>query len=61
MEFQTWHEARAYAEAQARKVGVAYGIEKPTRYQKWTVKMLPQKQNRYGWELRCEVVEPGVY
>ncbi len=61
-EFKTWREARDYAEAQARAIGVAYGIEKPTAYSGWTVKMLPRPENRYGWELRCEAVEPpGFY
>jgi hypothetical protein len=57
-EFRTWHEARAYAEEKASEYGVAYGIEKPTQFAGWTVKMLPRKENRYGWELRCEAVEP---
>lgn len=58
-EFKTWREARDYAEQQAREVGVAYGIEKPTPYAGWTVKMLPRPENRSGWELRCEAVEPS--
>ncbi len=58
-EFQTWQEARAYAEQQANSMRVSFGIEKPTAYQKWTVKMLPRKENRCGWELRCEAVEPA--
>jgi hypothetical protein len=58
-EFQTWHEARRYAEASAKEIGVAFGIEKPTPYQGWTVKMLPRKENRCGWETRCEAVEPA--
>jgi len=60
-EFKTWQEARAYAEEQARKIGVAYGIEKPAAYMGWTVKMLPRRENRCGWELRCEAVEPSDY
>jgi hypothetical protein len=58
-EFKTWHEARRYAEAQVKEIGVAYGIEKPTDYSGWTVKMLPRKENRCGWETRCEAVEPA--
>lgn len=33
MTFATWQEARAYAEAQARKMGVAHGVERPTTYE----------------------------
>lgn len=57
-EFRTWQEARAYAERQAAELGVAFGIEKPTALQGWSVKMLPRPESRCGWELRCEVVEP---
>ena len=58
-EFKTWHEAREYAEARSKEIGVALGIEKPVPpYVGWTVKMLPRKENRCGWELRCEAVEP---
>ena len=62
-EFRTWHEARAYAERQAAEIGVAFGIEKATRGfshagQSWIVSMLPRPENRCGWELRCEAVEP---
>jgi hypothetical protein len=58
-EFPTWKEARAYAEHQADAFGLAFGIEKPTKFSKWTVKMLPRKENRYGWERMCEAVEPS--
>jgi len=57
-EFKTWAEARAFAEATANKTGVACGIEKPTPLQGWTVSFLPRPENRYGWETRCEAVEP---
>lgn len=57
-EFATWQAARAYAEQMSQAYGVAYGIEKPTQFSKWTVKMLPLPQNRCGWELHCEAVEP---
>jgi len=56
--FATWSEARAHAQAQANKLGLSFGIEKPTPYQGWSVKMLPRPENRCGWELRCEVVDP---
>lgn len=57
-EFETWEEARAEAERRANLYQIAHGIEKPTAYAKWTIKMLPRPENRYGWELRCEAVEP---
>lgn len=59
-EFATYEQAFDHAVEQSNKIGVAHGIEKPTLYQKWTVKMLPRKENRCGWELRCEAVEPGT-
>jgi hypothetical protein len=57
-EFKTYEEAKAYALEQTYNGPVAYGIEKPTDYQSWTVKMLPGRRFRCGWELRCEAVEP---
>lgn len=57
-EFKTWREARDYAQAEADRSGLSFGIEKPTPYQGWTVKGLARPQNRYGWELLCEAVEP---
>lgn len=57
--FKTWREAHEYAQRRANKLRVSYGIEKPTAFDPfWTVKMLPRPENRYGWELRCEAVEP---
>lgn len=63
--FKTWREARDYAQAQANKLGLSFGIEKPAEWKgipehmrEWTVKMLPGPAFRFGWELRCEVVDP---
>jgi hypothetical protein len=63
--FKDWHEAHAYAEAQVRTIGIAHGIEKmPDHFSRtkgavvFSVKMLPLKKNRQGWELRCEAIEP---
>lgn len=56
-EFNTWGEARSYAERRAVELHIAHGIEKPTPYSMWTVKMLPGKAFRFGWELLCEPVE----
>lgn len=63
-EFATWREARDHAEAAVLATGIAHGIEKPTGLPKglgqaWTVKMLPRRETRFGWELRCEAIEPA--
>ena len=58
--FETWQEARDYAQGEADRMGLSFGIEKPTPYQAWSVKMLPRPENRFGWELRCEAVEPTI-
>ncbi len=57
--FDTYLDAAIFARSYAREHKQPMGIEKPTAYEsKWIVRMLPLKQNRYGWELRCEAVEP---
>lgn len=51
--------ARQLASAHQRP----YGIERAREYGKdvWRVKMLPKDpRKRFGWELRCEVVEPEI-
>ena len=59
--FKTWEEARRTAETQANKYGIAYGITAPTAFEKgWGILMLPKPENRQGFELRCEVVEPKI-
>lgn len=71
-QFDTYTEAKAYAIQQVKASGLAFGIEKPgadlpEKYRKrlpghmlkWTVRPLPGKQYRQGFELRCEAVEPG--
>lgn len=50
--------AHAYAQAQANKLGMDYGIEKNRLFDEWHVFLLPQAKNRFGYELRCEVVHP---
>lgn len=58
--FPDYHDARAYAEQQTRELRQAHGIEKmpDTRGGEcFSVKMLPNPENRFGWELRCEAVE----
>lgn len=50
----TYNEAKAEAQAKANEMGYDYGVEKlGASYRAF---MLPQKKNRFGHELRCEVV-----
>lgn len=65
--FKTWAEARNFAQVQANKIGVSYGIEKPAEWKgipehmkEWRVFMLPAPQFRFGFEARCEVVDPSI-
>jgi hypothetical protein len=59
--FSTWKEAHHYAVLSARRLNREVGIW----HEKWydddgfTVRSLPLEKNRYGNELRCEVVRPG--
>lgn len=48
--------ARAEAQTKANETGYDYGIEPNDLFKSWHVFLLPQKQNRFGHELRCEVV-----
>lgn len=38
------------------------GIEKQREFGRivYSAKLLPKPENRYGWELQCEVVKPGT-
>jgi hypothetical protein len=63
--FDTWKEAHTAAVTQARASSAAwnkavdYGIEKASPLYgkgKFRVFRLPMPQNRFGFELRCEVV-----
>jgi hypothetical protein len=54
----TYQEAKAEAQRLANELGFDYGVEKcgfpgPPEYRHF---MLPRRENRYGFELRCEVV-----
>jgi hypothetical protein len=51
----TYEEAKAEAQRAADLLGFDYGIEKGL-IGGHRVFMLPQKRNRRGFELRCEVV-----
>lgn len=60
-DFKTYEEARAFAQQRANASGISQGLEKNTAlpgYGPWVVHILPRKENRYGWELLCEVVDP---
>ncbi len=55
-----YHEARRYAQERANSLGLPFGIEAANEYGRkgHTVKLLPRPENRQGWEMRCEVVDP---
>ena len=48
--------ARSYAQKQADKIGWDYGIEWNTIYKYWHTFPLPRRENRYGHEVKCEVI-----
>lgn len=50
--------ARADAQKRADETGCDHGLEWNAVCREFHVFMLPQKRNRYGHELRCEVVYP---
>ena len=50
----TYKEAKLTAQALADKLGFDYGVEKNAFGYGYF--MLPRRENRYGFELRCEVV-----
>lgn len=50
----TYKEARENAQRCANETGFDYGVEQNAFG--YTYYMLPKRQNRYGNELRCEVV-----
>ena len=56
--FDKYEEARAVAQEQANNMQLSFGIEKLNG--KWRVFMLPKPENRQGFELRCEVVDPTI-
>ena len=61
MTFQDIAAARAYASQQARVLTHAMGVERASEYGRtvYRVAMIPNRpEQRYGWELRCEVVLP---
>lgn len=53
---QSWREAFSDAQAKANATGFDYGIEANDVFKSFNVFLLPCCENRYGVELRCEVV-----
>lgn len=51
-----YRETRARAQAEANADGFDRGLERNDVFKEFRVFMLPQKRNRYGHELRCEIV-----
>ncbi len=59
--YNDWKLAHTAAQADANRFHRPMGIEKAKEYGRtvYRVAMLPIKpSDRYGWETRCEVVEP---
>lgn len=56
-----WKDAHTTAVTLARQLGKEVGIEKFKEYNTpgFHVFSLPKPENRYGFELRCEVVKPS--
>lgn len=50
--------ARERAQKVANATGMDVGLELNRLLKIWTYRLLPRKENRYGYELRCEVVSP---
>ena len=53
-----YREARAIAQKNANELGFDYGLECNDLFKTFTTYMLPDRKNRRGFELRCEVVSP---
>ncbi len=53
-------DARAEAQAKADETGFDYGLEWNDVFGQFHIFGLPQVQNRFGHELRCEVVYPTL-
>lgn len=69
--FTTYEEARAEAQrlaneaarqvpALAQRGACDWRLEHNPLTKRWTIGRLPQPENRYGFELRCEVVMPEI-
>ncbi len=51
-----YHTARAAAQTLCNYDGFDRGLEANELFKSWRSFMLPQRQNRFGFELMCEVV-----
>jgi hypothetical protein len=51
-----YSKARAEAQARANETGYDIGLERNDLFKTFRTFMLPQRQNRSGHELQCEVV-----
>lgn len=49
---------RAEAQTRANETGFDHGIEANHIFRDFTIVMLPRRENRYGYETRCEIVHP---
>jgi len=60
--FADYEKAHAYAQVQANQIGRDVGIERSLQFgdDGFSVFILPNEGNRYGHELRCEVVRPSA-
>jgi len=59
--FKTWQEAHTEAQKDANLMGRPMALEYAKEYGRgvYRVKMIPcDPSKRFGWEARCEVVEP---
>lgn len=59
--FTEYEEAYQYAQSYADRTGQSMGIEKKNSpiERGYLVLMLPKPENRRGYELRCQAVEPS--
>jgi hypothetical protein len=56
MSFRKYQIAKDEAQKKADETGFDYGLEFNSVFHTYRVFMLPQKKNRCGYELHCEVV-----
>jgi len=57
-EYREYKECHKDAQADADEFKRDYGIEKNSLFGYYRYFMLPNPENRYGYELKCEVVSP---
>ena len=61
--FSHWHAAKEYAQNSANRYRMSMGIESVRGFNgraQYRVFMLPSVNKRFGFELRCEVVDPQI-